>query len=355
MAYDFGHDIERINGYEVVQINLRTKYRPGGLQAARVFGLLAMQALLPFLLFFWRLYALARRQKVVQLVSTLPPLLHLAGLIWGSLLRVPTIVWYQDAHPEIETRILESRGHRLVPDLLRWLDRNLLSRAHCIVALDQAMLRLIRDLGVSAKLVEAQPWVTYAKPAKPLRAPRDEGALRLFYAGNYGFAHDLTPLVDLLRSQQLTELTRIEITAMGMNEDARRRFEDLFVSSKIALRTLPRVDAVEDVYRMMEEFDLGIVSLRDTYAGIACPSKALTYVSQGLAILYVGPAGTLPFELCMSGWGVTLEQLRASFANQKQPMEALTQYLARIGHILPDPRGAAFETLKAEIDHASRS
>jgi hypothetical protein len=350
LAYDFGRNMAATSEFRIIQVNLRTKYRPGGTNPVRVLSLVAMHLMLPFLLFFWRLRGLMKHTKVVQLVLTLPPLIHIAATWWGHLLGLKTVVWYQDAHPELEARILERHGHLLSARFIRLLDHTWLRLADGIIALDQAMADLLCSISPVKNIKISPPWITYVSPPKALRAPSQDSPLKILYAGNYGFAHDLQPLTSFLAQLDNASKAMIKITATGMSETSRAGFSEMFSRAGVEVQTIPRMASFQDLCAMMDHFDFGLVSLNETYAGLACPSKAFTYISQGLPVLYIGPSKTLPDSLTKEGWGISLEQLKAAFSPPESIKSKVTAPLSKIGQTLPSPAISGLSTVRGVIE-----
>ena len=345
LVYDLGDELTKHAATKIVQANLRTKYRPGGTRWQRVLSLGVMHLIMPFVMVYQRLAAKINRQRFCVLVTTLPPLLHWNLLLLSVVLRFRCVVWYQDAHPEIEARILARKGLHHLAKALVLVDRWILSLAPHLVVLDDAMADLMcKSRHISGShLSVAPPWTAFVTPAKPMRQPSSDFSvtepLRLIYAGNYGFAHDLGPFSTLLATLTPQEKNCLKIVGIGMNETSRRAFQDVFNRVGIQVETLARVESFSKLLVVFQNADLGIVSLRDDYAGIAAPSKAYTYVSQGLPIIYSGPPHTLPDRLVDDGLGFTATDFVAMIHNQTIPT------LKRAEQISIDPKAASIATL----------
>lgn len=349
LVYELGNELSDHSGTKVVQANLRTKYRPGGTRWQRVLSLVVMHLLMPFVMICQWLAAKLRRQRFCVLVTTLPPLLHWNLLLLSLLLRFRCVVWYQDAHPEIEARILRRKGFTRLAQVLTILDRWILSLAAHMVVLDDAMAELmIKTRNITrARLSIAPPWTAYVTPAKRIRQPSPPSSsaqpLRLIYAGNYGFAHDLKPFSKLLETLNPEDKSLVTIFGIGMNDASRQSFQNVFSSVGIKVETLPRVESFETLLAVFETADLGLVSLREDYAGIAAPSKAYTYVSQGLPILYSGPEQTLPDGLITEGLGFSARHFVSMIRNKNIPS------LKQAGQVAVDPKAESIATLTKAV------
>ena len=134
-----------------------------------------------------------------------------------------------------------------------------------------------------------------------------------------------------------------------MSESGLIRLRTLFSGLKCELNYLPRLAALTDLVELMSTFDLGVVSLEEGQAGVACPSKAFSYLSQGLPILYVGPEHTLTWNLCKAGWGYTVDDLLALNYRRNLPVSA------RVGDVFPDPGVPARQAIYDLIEDVGRS
>lgn len=341
LVYDLGNELSTIPGTLVVQANFRTKYRPGGTRWQRVLTLLGMHITMPFVITFQWVRAKIQQKPFCVIVTTLPPLLHWNLLLLSLVLRYRCILWYQDAHPEIEARILKRRGFHRIAKFLTSMDSLILKSTDKVIVLDQAMANLLTDeRSVSvAKISIAPPWTAFVSPAKSLRDPSSHEKLKLIYAGNYGFAHDLKPFAKMLSEISTDARKRLQVIGIGMNETSRRSFETLFNEVEVPVKTFPRIESFLALLKVFEDADFGLVSLRDDYAGIAAPSKAYTYISQGLPIVYAGPQQTLPSSLVHDGLGVSASDFVDALKNNKSIA------LSFAGQVPIDPKLKSIQTL----------
>lgn len=311
MAFDFG-DYLQGQGRSVQQVYIGRRYRPGGLAVRRILNLIMLHLLLPPILFGAKLRSIMHRESVVVVATTLPPLVHWSAVLWGKFLALPVVCWYQDAHPELEARLLERRNQMVVPKLLRALDAFFLRLAAGVVTLDESMLLFLKNRlepKADMRFLVAAPWVTYKDEAYPLKTVPQTRPLKFLYAGHYGFAHDLSDLVKVLGAMGIASRKNVRISFVGMNAASQALIRNQFSGLEMLLDFISRKESFDELCMLMREYDFGIVSLNEKLYGIACPSKAFTYLSQGLPILYVGPPHTLSSQLCASGWGIALRDI----------------------------------------------
>jgi hypothetical protein len=310
LASDFETFVSQYDQISFRFLTINRKYRPNGLRPGRIWNLCYLHALVWLILPIERVVAAWNKQKICCLVTTSPPLIQWSVALVGFLFQIPSTIWYLDAHPEIEARSLEKRRFHFIAAALRYLDRLFSSLCSGFIALDEAMRKdFLKRTNFSKNSEVIPPWSTYREPGKPLRIPASDKGLRLLYAGNYGKVHDLSPLVAAIRRVDVMQQQRLSCTFIGMSPESQDQLRSIFSRSHIRLEFRPRVDSIDELLETFDSHDFGIVSLAESSKGVACPSKALTYLSQGLPILYVGPAETMSYYIVQDGWGVLPEYI----------------------------------------------
>ncbi|NRA66673.1 MAG: hypothetical protein HRU19_19450 [Pseudobacteriovorax sp.] len=191
---------------------------------------------------------------------------------------------------------------------MSFLDKKIIRLFQAYIALDEAMAVNLRTKACKPVFV-ANPWATYVTPSKPLALKDWEKTLKLVYAGNYGAAHDLSPFLQYLKGQPVIIKSQLSISFVGMPAPIGTALRDRFLEVGVAAEFLPRFSSFSKLLQFLHRFHFGIVSLKDCQRGLACPSKAFTYVSQGIPLCYVGPNKTLTDSLLEKGWGISYTQL----------------------------------------------
>lgn len=323
-------------------------YRPGGLKPSRLFNLVALFALTPLFLFWHRLVMLLRGGKVAVLVSTAPPGIQWAAQFASKLLAVPVIYWFQDAHPETEALIAERKGFPRLARLLRAFEKATMGLCRSVIVLDESMREsLVARTHCTIPVSVIPPWATYMEPALAFRPPREDALCRVLYAGHYAWHHNLKKMVDCLKLLSDPEQQKISFTFIGMNASTQDQLRALFEELHCPTLFLRRLEHVSDVLKLMTEYDFGLVSLIDEQGGLSCPSKAFTYLSQGLPILYVGPTRTLSWQLCQEGWGSTFDQWLK--LGRTDTVRALQK---RAGTMFPNPKGKCLQGICEIVESA---
>lgn len=333
----------RVHGHSVWHINGLFKYRPGGLAVRRIINLVAVAVATTIAMPLLALRSLFTGRAGYVICNSTPPLLHLMTCLLAKVLHLGHMAWIQDLHPEYEARLFDQKGLHRMAALVRAVDRWILPLSTDVVTMDAAMAAKIRQLSRGKiAAVPIPPWGTYVAPAQRLRTPPPGMAnRRLLYAGNYGAAHDLSPLAERLASLSAEDLGQLSLTFIGMGDESKARLRELFAASVNRLEFKPRFDKLSSLCQFMGEFDYGIVSLANDCGGLSCPSKALTYLSQGLPIFYVGPKDTLAAQLAAAGWGKTLALAFDS---------GQTDSVTRGGDTFPDPREHSLDAMLALVE-----
>jgi hypothetical protein len=188
-----------------------------------------------------------------------------------------------------------------------------------------------------AKVQLVPPWKTYIEPAKPLRIPQGRGTIKLVYAGNLGAAHNLADLCSELCRLSPVQQKNVSLHFVGMQKANFLQVKQQLHGFVGELHYRERFAHFAELSAYFEEFDFGIVSLDHFYAGLACPSKVYSYLSQGLPVLFSGPRHSLAGTLVSEGWGyfVAPEFFAQVFAADYRMIKA------QVGQVFPNPRAAA--------------
>lgn len=344
LAFDASEHLRLANQGQTDNVYVTKSYQPGGLKPRRLLNAAKLFCYLPWYMSRRKIQGLQTGRRVIVIAITTPPLLHWLAILVGKLLRIDTYVWYQDAHPYLTSHSLKNRLPMLGQALIA-LDRLILRGARGFIALDQSMKQHLVGCGVPAtKISIAPPWTTYMSPPAPIKGPVG-GPLKLIYAGNYGKAHDLSPLTTQLAQLSYPQQRAFELHFLGLSSQAQTQITELCQDVECTIKFHPRLPHRDQVGSFLRQFDLGIVCLKSEYFGYACPSKAFSYLSQGLPILYVGEPDTLAFELVQQGYGV----LPAPQLFSEPHHYIHNQIKGRIGQIFLDPKSQSQETISSLI------
>lgn len=303
------------DGYDVRVLTGRSQYNRGEPLSARrytgsVRALLtfpfaprrAIGRLLSWLTFFASLagYVLTHRLPDKVVMMTTPPFLPALFAARNLVTRRPAelILWNQDTYPDVFAAVglvrVASRAYRFLEALQQWG----ITRLARVIALDAAMAARLSRYGAPEVVVipnwEAPGGAGRLTDLNPDIAHMLQDARRRFrrlvlYSGNYGWGHDLTLLwkwLDMDPAQR--SLFFIFVGGGDKWHEILARQEALPGKCLEARAYLPR-SAFE---MLLDQVDFGLVCLQDECAGLVSPSKIHSYLSHGVPLLYLGPAGS---------------------------------------------------------------
>jgi colanic acid biosynthesis glycosyl transferase WcaI len=294
--------------------------------------------------------ALLPRQDVIVSMTT-PPLIVVAAVLHKLLHRRARIVlWSMDCYPDAAERFGELRVGGWLSGVLRRLNRWVFGHLDAVVALDGAMVDLLRSQYAPhpgrppftvipnwerASLFpppgrDEPPWPGYA----PLRT---EGRVVVVYLGNTGVGHRFDTVLDAA--------AELGDDALFLFVGGGARWSDL--EGEVGIRGLTNVVLhgyvpKEDTPAVMAGADGALITLDDRSLGVMSPSKLHANLAAGLPVLYVGPAGSNVDE--------AIEQHRCGTSLRHGDVAAL---VAAVRSLRADPdlrirARAAFETAYAD-------
>ncbi|HEX5578511.1 MAG TPA: glycosyltransferase family 4 protein [Candidatus Limnocylindria bacterium] len=200
------------------------------------------------------------------------------------------VFWLQDLHSVAIARVL-SRRNRMLGRLIGWrferIEKRLLRQADPTVAISRDFLPVLQRWGVPADRIEViENWAPIHEPVRSARsdqwaAEHGLGRPLVLYAGTLAFKHNPALLLELARG--LPHAT-VAVVAEGPGADWLR--EQAGVEN---LRVLP-LQPIERVPDMLAAADLLVAVLEPDASSFSAPSKVLTYLSAGRAILAAMPA-----------------------------------------------------------------
>lgn len=256
----------------------------------------------------WRAW---RGRYDVLMISTSPPVLAGFAAAWASRISGARLVYNcLDLHPEIGRISGEFRRpwlYRILERMDAWSCR----QASRVVVLSPDMAAAVRSRPGCERvpIEEIQNFATEGVEAVALpqvgrgngRAP---SPLRLIFAGNLGRFQALPAVAGAVADPRLD---RVSLTFVGEGK-VKRELEAIGAAAPDG-----RIDFVPHVeqsvaYRMMDDADLGVVSLVPGVERYAFPSKTLAYLRRGLPVLMIVPRESSVARLVIDeGVGVVAE------------------------------------------------
>mgnify|MGYP001627333383 CR=1 FL=1 len=256
----------------------------------------------------------APRQDVVVAMTT-PPFVVAAAVLHKLRRRdVRVVLWSMDCYPDAAERFGEIAAGGRLAKLLRRANRALFRHVDDVVALDGAMVDLLRQYatpGHEPRFHVVPNWERAALfPAPEVGSPRWGGYERLgiadrpvvLYLGNTGVGHRFDTVLDA--ASLLGDEAAFLFIGGGARWDELRR-----AAAARGLRNVRFHDYVpkEETPAVMAGAAGALITLDDRSLGVMSPSKLHSNLAAGLPIVYVGPPGSNVDEaIAQTGCGWSL-------------------------------------------------
>ncbi len=209
------------------------------------------------------------------------------------------VYWLQDLYADAARRVLEQRAPLLAvvgTPLLRFLEQAMLRDSDAIVTITEDFIRSIDSPSAAARAIAIPNWAPLdemsvrPKNNEWSRARGLDQAFCFMYTGTLGFKHNPGLLLELARRTQADGNTRVVVISEGVGADwlreqcAEANLTNLTVLAYQPYEVLPDVLGAADVLIAVLEREAGQFSV---------PSKVLTYLCAGRALLLSVPAENL--------------------------------------------------------------
>jgi colanic acid biosynthesis glycosyl transferase WcaI len=232
--------------------------------------------------------AVSRRPDIIM-VTTAPPILEpLVVTLLARIVGARVLLHVQDVHPEL-MRLAGLPLPQPLFALLRAIDSAVARAADAVVTLSETMRATLAGRGVDPKrvaLINSFDFALAAEAPTPLPGSFTEcqGSFRIVFAGNMGPLQNLDVLVLAMRLLDQEERIRLFFVGDGAANARLQR-----VAGPLRERSIRFLEPVPapTVAAMLEEADLGIVSLGHGTTAYAWPSKVISYLCAGLPILAI--------------------------------------------------------------------
>jgi glycosyltransferase involved in cell wall biosynthesis len=218
--------------------------------------------------------------------------------------------WVQDVYFRALEFLLERRLGRLaqIPILpFRQLEKSVARRSDAVVVIAPEFASLLSRWGVpDSRVTVIENWATLDDVAPaPKRNPWSDSnglasAVTFLYSGTLGFKHRPDLIYELARSTRGRAKVVVLTDGFGRRYlESRPRLENLLVRGFEPYERLPQVLASADVL---------LATLAADAARFAIPSKVMTYLAAGRAVLLAAPLGN-PAALAVqqSGGGIVVD------------------------------------------------
>jgi len=252
-----------------------------------------------YLLATLRTLSLPAQDVIISL--TTPPFIAWAGAAHKLLHKETKLVlWSMDCYPEVLERAGLIRTNGLLSRWMGWLNRSLFGHVDHLVCLDNAMAALLSSRYIPAHASvpkDVVPNWERAKDFPPGLKPASwtgageiglEGRFVVLYLGNAGYGHRFETVIEAARQVDREGVSFVFVGGGSMwpwLEDVTRTGG----LANIHLRGyVPKVATTS----VMSAAHCGLITLRESYAGVISPSKLHGYLAMSLPVIYIGPEGS---------------------------------------------------------------
>jgi colanic acid biosynthesis glycosyl transferase WcaI len=262
--------------------------------------------------------AIAGNGPAVVVVSNVPLLAHFVLARSLARRRIPMVFWHQDIYSEAigvtaRRRIPVVGG--LVARVADRIERSIARHSVAVVAISPTFLERLREWGVGGKAAVVPNWAPIDE--LPVR-PRDNAWARrmgltdhrvVLYSGTLGLKHDPSVLAELAEGLRRSHPdVRIVVVSEGRGRDWLEGHKSHAANGADNLMLLD-FQPYEDLPDVMASADVLAAVLEPDASRFSVPSKVLTYLCAGRAVLGVLPPDNSVAEILTSqGAGTVVDR-----------------------------------------------
>jgi colanic acid biosynthesis glycosyl transferase WcaI len=280
---------------------------------------------------FLRLLFLPRAD--VYVVASPPLLQGFAAWVLTRIKRAPFVFHVQDLQPDAAVG-LGMLKPSLLTRVLYWLEGLAYKKAALVSGISHGMIQAFRRKGVPAEKTYLFYNGVALDGAEP---PKSTGGFRArngfgsdsflaVYSGNLGVKQGLGILLD---AAPLVENSKVRIVICGDGAD-RVKLEDRIRNGKLTNVSLLPLQPREHYAEMLAEADVSLITQQAGSGGFFFPSKLLSSLAAGKAVVTVADEGS---EL-------VLAQQEGAFGHNSPP-DSPEQLAALLDRLAADPSGLA--------------
>ena len=255
----------------------------------------------------WVVFTLARMRRVdaVMAASTPPVFVALFVSVMARIRGSQFVYHKQDIYPEITSGLPPA-----VRWLLRKLDTGTDSRARAVVVLSTDMAETVRARGTRldrlAVINNYDPWLLPESTSHRSRLRGHTQGLKIVYAGNLGQFQNIPRIAEVMAYFNGDPRVSFDIVGEGPLRPWLEQFAETNALRNVRFHGFVAPDRLAVMLR--SEVDVGIVSLHPGVVRNAYPSKTLSYLRNGLAVLaLVEPDSQLGRSLRAYGAGRSVD------------------------------------------------
>lgn len=239
----------------------------------------------------WSLSAWAPRRKPdVVVIGTDPVLSILVAPFW-RIFRPKTkiVLWCFDLYPEAAFAEGVLRPDSLMAAILRSLLMRAYASCDLIVDIGSCSRSLLETYRAPARHATLVPWALCEPAMLPAPNPAERSALfgnaplALLYSGNFGRAHSLGDLLDLVRRMR----DRGVHLAFSIRGNRARSVRAALTAADVNI-SLAEFAAPSELETRLAAADIHVVTLRQEWTGTVVPSKFFAALAAGRPVLFCG-------------------------------------------------------------------
>lgn len=242
------------------------------------------------------------RKVDAVLVSTVPPMSGLAGVVVAAVRRAAFKFWIMDLNPDQAIAMGAVRADSFPVRLLEWCIRLLLKRADDVIVLDRFMAVRIESKGaLRGRLTILPPWplddhlAVVPHEENPFRRKHGlDGRFVVMYSGNHTLANPIDTAI--AAAAELRDDPRIVFLFVGGGSE-KRRVEEANLPNVVSLPYQP----LENLRYSLSAADLHLVTIGNDLVGIVHPCKIYGAMAVARPVLFFGPERSHLADLVRSG------------------------------------------------------
>lgn len=230
-----------------------------------------------------------RDYKYVIVYSN-PPILPIAALLASKLYGCKIIFVAYDLYPEIAIKTDVLRDASIIAKVMKWINKELYSRAYRVVALSNDMRNfIIKNRSINSKRVIVIPnWDTTIKKNTKQHenqfAKEYEGKIVVSYLGNMGTCQDMETLLGAIR--ELKNDSRIQFLLAG-HGNKKEKIEQIVKDENLENVKVLGFLQGQDFEDALNISTYSVVSLEKSLVGLCVPSKTYSYIEAGIPIIAI--------------------------------------------------------------------
>ncbi len=274
----------------------------------------------------WKwLHAIQKDEYDVVILGTDPQFGYLMfPFLRRKLPKAKLIHWAFDLYPEAILATVPA-WMRVLAAPTKLLAKWAYGKVDIMVDIGSCMRKLLRKYHHHASEETLTPWGLKEADALP---PVDDtlrrelfgnAKLALLYSGTIGYAHDLRPFFELARECRRRNLD-IAFGIGGYGNQYQKQLS-LLTEEDTNIRKMGFCPE-EELQKRLAAADFHLISLRESWVGVAVPSKFFGALAMGRPVLFSGPSSS-----CIAEW---CEQYKLGFQLDRDNIPAMADRLAEL-------------------------